>query len=59
MLAILADVPGHARFDVGGIDGYMKLPISVRDLMLEQLEQWRADEGSPGAKQMEGDGGED
>jgi hypothetical protein len=45
-MLLLADIPGRPRFDIGGREVYLRLPIRVRDAYLEQIENWRAKENS-------------
>lgn len=44
-MALLADVPGRARFALTYAD-VLKLPWGLRDAMLEQLAMWRSQEKS-------------
>ena len=44
-MALLADVPGRARFNLTYRD-VLDLPLSLRDAMVRQIEEWRAREDS-------------
>lgn len=49
MMVLLADVPERSRFNLTYRDVF-ELPLGLRDAMLEQIEQWRAQEKSAAAK---------
>lgn len=42
-------MPGRARFAVT-YDEVLRLPVRLRDAMLEQITRWRADEDAKAAK---------
>jgi hypothetical protein len=48
-MALLAEVPNRARFAISW-PGVLDLPVSLRDAMLEQIEEWRLQEDSPAKK---------
>ncbi len=44
-MALLADVHERSRFSLTYSD-VLELPVSLRDRMLEEIDQWRAEEDS-------------
>lgn len=45
MIKLLARYPNRCGFNLGGYRDVLSLPVSLRDKMLEQIDEWRAQEG--------------
>lgn len=46
MIKLLARYPNRVGFNLGGYQDVLSLPVVLRDKMLGQIDEWRAQEGS-------------